>query len=138
MTFLGNSSQTWADDPAAALSDVKAATQQLPAGMPCIFMTTAPTYQKSVVDMRHRAQANLKLAFEKTGNRCSFVDGYTPQTIKANLGVKSHFRRKKNGSVKDPFHPNKAAAKQFFSIQKKQICSAVLHELRGLGGSVAN
>ncbi|WP_371171670.1 SGNH/GDSL hydrolase family protein [Aliiroseovarius sp. 2305UL8-7] len=132
MTFLGNSSQTWADDPAAALSDVKAATEQLPPGMPCIFMTTAPTYQKSVVDMRHRAQANLKRAFDKTGNRCSFVEGYTPQTIKANLGVKSHFRRKKNGSVKDPFHPNKAAAKQFFSIQKQQICNAILHELRGL------
>ena len=132
MTFLGNSSRTWANDPAAALSDVRAATAQLPEGMPCIFMTTAPTYQKSVVDMRSKAQVNLKWAFAETGNRCSFVDGYTSQTIKANLGVKSHFRRKKDGSVKDPFHPNKAAAKQFFSIQRRQLCSAILHEIRAL------
>lgn len=130
MTFLGNSSQTWANSPKAALRDVRAAMGQLPPGLPCIFMTTAPTYQRSVVDMRHRAQVNLKKAFAQTGNRCGFVEGYTPQTIKANLGVKSHFRRRKNGSVKDPFHPNKTAAKRFFALKKNEICRAVLQELR--------
>lgn len=130
MSFLGNSSQTWANDPAAALRDVKAAMDQLPAGLPCVFMTTAPTYQKKVVDMRYRAQKNLQKAFAQTGNRCSFVEGFTEATIRSNLGVKSHFRRKKSGAVKDPFHPNKIAAKKFFELQRAQICNAVLTQLK--------
>lgn len=129
LTFLGNSSGTWANSEKAALRDVQDTIAQLPPDLPCIFMTSAPTYQKKVVDKRLKAQTNIKAAFKKTGNRCSFVDGYTPETIKANLGVRTHFRQRKSGKVKDPFHPNKKAASVFFRLQHSAICAAVAEQL---------
>lgn len=130
LTFLGNSSATWAKDKASAVSDVKAAIEHLPPHIPCVFMTTAPTYQKRVVTQRHKAQAALKAAFAETGNRCSFVEGYTAETIKSNLGVRKHFRQRKSGKVKDPFHPNKRAAKKFFRLRHAAICEAIADVLK--------
>lgn len=130
LTFLGNSSGTWARSKDAAISDVKAAIEHLPAHIPCVFMTTAPTYYKKTVKQRLKAQENLKTAFAETGNRCSFVDGYTPETIKANQGVRRHFRQRKSGKVKDPFHPNKRAAHMFFRLRHAAICKAVATQLK--------
>lgn len=129
LTFLGNSSGTWAKDKQAALKDVKDAIAHLPPHIPCVFMTSAPPYKKRVVDQRRKAQANLKWAFEETGNRCSFVEGFTPETVKANQGVRKHFRQRKSGKVKDPFHPNKRAATLFFRLQHAAICKAVAQQL---------
>lgn len=130
MSFLGNSSKGWANSPKMALNDVQKTMAQLPDDLPCIFMTSAPAYNKETNDMRVRAQINLKKAFQKSGSRCSFVEGLTPKTIAANLGVKSHFRRKKSGAVKDPYHPNKRAAKKFFAIERNAICAAIFTQIR--------
>lgn len=129
MSFLGNSSAGWAKYPDMAMNDVQKTMSQLPEDLPCIFMTTAPSYSKETNDLRVRAQKNLKKAFKKSGSRCSFVEGLTPKTIAANLGNKKHFRLKKSGAVKDPYHPNKKAAKKFFAIERKEICAAIFTQV---------
>ncbi len=129
MSFLGNSAKRWANSPTAAEKDVKRLMAQLPPDLPCIFMTTAPVYKKKIVDLRLRAQKNLSNAFKKTGLRCSFVPGETPETVAANQGNKHYFRLKKNGKVKDPYHPNHAAAKNFFTLEMDQICTAIFDQI---------
>ena len=129
LSFLGNSSKTWANHPKTAMMDVQKTIDQLPADLPCVFITTAPPFTRKSVDLRVKAQENLKRAFGNTGDRCSFVEGLSAKTIAANLGNKRHFRRKKSGTVKDPFHPNKRGAKKFFSLEKSNICTAVFNQL---------
>ncbi|MBO9401327.1 SGNH/GDSL hydrolase family protein [Shimia sp. R9_3] len=129
MTFLGNSAKRWANSPEAAVRDVERLQAQLPADLPCIFMTTAPAYKKKIVDLRLRAQKNLMDAFKTTGLRCSFVPGATPETVAANQGNKDYFRLNKNGMVKDPYHPNAAAAKNFFALEMDQICNAIFDQI---------
>ncbi len=129
LSFLGNSSGTWGKSKEAAVKDVQATIKHLPKDTPCIFMSTAPAYKKKVNDDRLRAQKNIKKAFAETGNRCSFVEGLTPATIAANLGNKKHFRLKKSGAVKDPFHPNKRAARKFFKIEQANICKAIFEQV---------
>lgn len=129
MSFLGNSDKRWAENKAKAKRDIQKTMQQLPPNLPCIFMTTAPVFKKKTIDLRLRAQKNAKEAFRETGSRCTFIEGLTPNTVGASLGNKKHFRLNESGSVKDPFHPNKAAARNFFSIKKKNICNAIFNQL---------
>ncbi|WP_420583559.1 SGNH/GDSL hydrolase family protein [Ruegeria sp.] len=129
MSFLGNSAKRWANDPTAAVRDVERLMTQLPPDMPCIFMTTAPAYKKKIVDLRLRAQENLMNAFKTTGLRCSFVPGATPETVAANQGNKAYFRLNKDGMVKDPYHPNQKAARNFFALEMKQICTAIFDQI---------
>ena len=129
MSFLGNSAKRWAQSEEDAIEDVSAMMAQLPPDMPCIFMTTAPAYRKKTVDLRLKAQENLMKAFEKTGARCSFIPGATPETVLANQGNKHYFRLNKRGLVKDPYHPNARAAKNFFALEMDNICGAVFEQL---------
>ncbi len=129
LSFLGNSARAWAEQPNIAISDVQKAIEQLPDNLPCIYMTTAPPYTQRSVDIRLKAQENLKVAFNRTGDRCTFVEGLNPNTIAANLGNKRHFRLKKSGAVKDPYHPNKRGARKFFSLQKHNLCTALFTQL---------
>ena len=129
MSFLGNSDKRWAESKAKTKRDIQRTMQQLPPNLPCIFMTTAPVFKEETVERRLRAQKNVKAAFSEVGGRCAFVEGLTAQTVKASLGNKRHFRLDESGKVKDPFHPNKAAARNFFSIKKKNICKAVFNQL---------
>ncbi|MEP0944678.1 MAG: hypothetical protein ABJH63_13660 [Rhizobiaceae bacterium] len=129
LSFLGNSAHRWAGNQKSALRDVERTMAQLPADTPCIFMTTAPAYKKKTVDLRYKAQGNIKQAFQKTMSRCTFVEGYTKQTIAANLGNKKHFRLRKSGKVKDPFHPNRSAAEKFLEVKQERICSAIFTQL---------
>ncbi|MGJ8615449.1 MAG: SGNH/GDSL hydrolase family protein [Sulfitobacter sp.] len=129
LSFLGNSARRWANSLDKAIEDVTQMTAQLPPNTPCIFMTTAPSYSKKVTDLRLKAQANIKLAFEKTGAACSFIEGATPETVKANQGNKHYFRLNKAGRVKDPYHPNLKAAKNFFAIEMDDICAAIYNEI---------
>ncbi|WP_170773553.1 SGNH/GDSL hydrolase family protein [Ruegeria lacuscaerulensis] len=129
MSFLGNSAKRWANSPEAAIRDVQRLKSQLPPDLPCIFMTTAPAYKKKIVDLRLRAQENLMKAFETSGLRCSFVPGATPETVAANQGNKEYFRLNKKGLVKDPYHPNEAAAKNFFALEMDQICTAIFTQI---------
>jgi len=132
MTFLGNSSRRWANSLDRAIEDIEKLNGQLPEGMGCIFMTTQPAYRKSIVEMRRKAQENLELAFEVTGSLCSFVSGATEATIASHQGNASFFRRRSNGSVKDPYHPNEEAASVFFDLERDAICSAVFDQLEGV------
>lgn len=129
LSFLGNSAKRWAGDYKNALKDVRKMNAQLPAGVPCIFMTTAPSYSKKITDLRLKAQANIKRAFAETGSQCSFVEGATPETVAANQGNKKYFRLSKSGKVKDPYHPNEKAAKEFFMIAMDDICTAVYDQI---------
>ncbi|KMW57992.1 hypothetical protein AIOL_002960 [Candidatus Rhodobacter oscarellae] len=129
MSFLGNSAQRWANDYQKALRDVRAMNAQLPAGVPCIFMTTAPSYSQKVTALRVKAQTNIGRAFAESNSQCSFIEGATPETIAANQGNKKFFRLNKSGRVKDPYHPNKRAAKAFFTIEMDNICSAIFEQL---------
>ena len=129
MSFLGNSTKRWGESREKALEDVEKLMSQIPEGTPCIFMTTAPPYSKKIVDRRLKAQANIKWAFEQTPGSCTFLEGATSETVAANKGNKSHFRQTKSGRVKDPFHPNERAARQFFKLEMAQICNAIYTEI---------
>lgn len=128
--ILGNASERWAGSEAEALNDVRRTMKDLPADLPCVFMTTAPAYTENVVRQRKQAQDNIEKAFATVGKRCSFVPGYTAATIAANLGNPSNFRQKPDGSVKDPYHPTEDSARQFLSLVKNDFCKAIRTQLQ--------
>lgn len=129
MSFMGNAARRWANSKELALKDVRNTMRQLPNDLPCIFMTTAPAYSKKIVDLRLRAQENLEHAFRESGSRCTFIKGATLETVAANLGNKQYFKLNKSGKVKDPYHPNTTAAKNFFAVEKKSICTAIFKQI---------
>jgi hypothetical protein len=129
MFLLGNATERWAGSPEAAVQDVRSFLADLPAGQPCIFMTSAPPYGEKVVRLRQQAQDNIEAAFAKAGRQCSFVPGFTPETVRENLGNAANFRRKSSGKVKDPYHPTEAAARRFLSLRREALCKAVAAQL---------
>ena len=129
MSFLGNSAQRWANSKKHAVYDVRRMLKQVPPDIPCIFMTTAPSYSEDVTRLRLRAQENLRQAFVETGSRCTFVPGSTPETVAANQGNKHYFRLNEDGMVKDPYHPNQEAAKNFFALEMDGICNAIFEQV---------
>lgn len=129
MSFLGNATSRWGGSREKALADVNAMMEQIPEGTPCIFMTTAPAYSKKITQRRLKAQANIKWAFEEAGAACTFIEGANERTVAANQGNKKFFRLNKSGRVKDPFHPNERAAKNFFAIEMDNICNAIYTEI---------
>jgi hypothetical protein len=129
MFLMGNATKRWAASAADAQQDADAFIADLPAGQPCIFMTSAPTYGEKSVRLRQQAQANIEAAFARTGGRCSFVAGLTPETIRENLGNAANFRRSASGRVKDPLHPTEAAAHRFMALQRDAICAAITAQL---------
>ena len=129
MFFLGNATDRWAGNPADAMEDVRRTMHDLPPDLPCIFMTTAPAYDLATVRIRQRAQANIAAAFESEGRRCTFVEGYTPETIAENRGNSANFRRKPSGKVKDPYHPTEAAARQFLALRRGELCRAITEQM---------
>lgn len=138
MSFLGNSASRWAGNKEAAKKDVVRTMRQIPDDLPCIFMTTAPSFKKKTVDLRWHAQKNVKQAFKEAGSRCSFVEGHTIETVQANLGNKRYFRLNKSGKVKDPFHPNRQAAKKFLSIEMSEICMAIFDQIKSPESNAGN
>ena len=131
LTFLGNAAKRWAESPDLTRRDAQRLAAQLPAGVPCIFMTTAPAYTKKVSMQRLKAQENIKAELDRAGMRCSFVSGITADTVAANQGNKSFFRRNKSGQVKDPYHPNERGARHHLRLVAPQLCEAIFTELRG-------
>jgi hypothetical protein len=130
MFFLGNATERWAKSADDALTDVRRTMRDIPANVPCIFMTTAPGYTEKIVRERQLAQTNIERAFKTAGKQCTFVRGYTPATIAANLGNAANFRRKPDGSVKDPYHPTEDSARQFLSLVKDDFCDAIKTEMK--------
>ncbi len=129
MFFLGNATDRWADSPADAMEDVRRTMRDVPADVPCIFMTTAPAYDQATVRTRLKAQKNIAAAFKQNGMRCTFVEGYTPETIAENRGNPANFRRKPSGKVKDPFHPTEAAARAFLALRRDDLCRAISRQM---------
>jgi hypothetical protein len=129
--MMGNATERWASDPGAALQDVRALMADLPPGQPCIFMTSAPPYKEKAVRERQQAQDNLKAAFAKTRSHCTFVPGFTPETIAENQGNAANFRRGGSGKVKDPYHPTEAGARRFLKLRRGALCAAIGKQLGG-------
>jgi hypothetical protein len=130
MFLMGNAAERWAGSYDFALQDARAFIADLPKGQPCIFMTSAPTYGAKIVSLRQRAQDNIEKAFGSVGG-CTFVPGFTSATIKENQGNAANFRRTPAGKVKDPFHPTRAAARKFLSLQRGALCAAIKAEVSG-------
>ena len=49
-------------------------------------MTTTPSFLKEVNDLRQIAQSNINTAFQESGTRCGFVEGFTADTRAENEG----------------------------------------------------
>lgn len=130
MFLMGNATDRWAESPEAALQDVRSFLADLPQGQPCIFMTSAPPYGEKSVRLRQKAQDNIEAAFAKAGGQCSFVPGFTAETVAENMGNAANFRRHASGKVKDPYHPTEAAATKFMALQRDALCKAVATQLR--------
>ena len=131
LTFLGNATKRWQTQPELAARDVRLTTQQLPKGMPCVFMTTAPAYRPDISAQRFEAQQNLRTAMARQGNRCVFVEGLTPETMAGNHGNKKFFRLRKSGTVKDPYHPNERGARHHLKLVGSELCEAIFTALEG-------
>jgi hypothetical protein len=127
--MLGNAADRWAGSPAAALQDVRALMADLPPGLPCVFMTSAPPHGARHVQLRQRAQDNIARAFADSGARCGFVAGFTPATVAENRGNAANFRRTATGRVKDPFHPTEAAARRFLALRQAALCRAIADQM---------
>ncbi len=123
--ILGNNAKRWANDPQLADVDVMKFIEQTPAHIPCVYMSTLPIHTKRRNTQRLKAQKAIKAAFEKADNRCTFVEILDKQTISLIQGQNKYFKRKKNGKVKDPFHPQKAAARQVYKLKNNEICQAI-------------
>lgn len=132
--FLGNDAHRWAKAPDKAREDVERVAAQLPPDMPCVFMTTAPSYSARVNRLRRQAQESVLQAFEAEGRRCALVAGLTDETVSAMQGMARFYRRRDNGSVKDPYHPLRAGARTWLDLRKDAICHAVAEALDGAGG----
>ena len=128
LAFLGNAAGRW-QSATSARNDWQTAAAQLPAGMPCIVMTTIPSYETGENDRRTRAQANLAAAVSDTGN-CAFVPGFTTATRQAIEGNTAFFRTDAAGKVTDPRHPTAASAARFIDIQTPALCAALTQVLR--------
>lgn len=138
MFLMGNATRRWAASAEDALRDARAFIADLPAGQPCIFMTSAPTYGEDSVRLRQKAQTNIKAAFATVARQCSFVSGLTPETIRENLGNAANFRRTASGRVKDPLHPTEAAAHKFMALRRDALCNALSTQMARQHPSAAN
>ncbi len=128
--FMGNSVGRWANARAKTTRDLRKLKAQLPIDMPCVIMTTAPSYRKRENRVRWRAQAGLRRAVNQVGLRCAFVAGHTRQTVAAMQSNARYYRRYRSGRVKDPYHPNHAGAARFMVLRRQAICSAVIAQMK--------
>ncbi|MEM7406405.1 MAG: hypothetical protein AAF458_13990 [Pseudomonadota bacterium] len=131
LSFLGNAADRWAKHPNLAVRDVERTIAHLPDSLPCVFMTSAPAHLAKENRLRLRAQRNIQAAFEATGNRCSFVPGFTKRTISTNEASPHFFRRKASGAVKDPYHPVGKGPRAFLDARAPALCLAIAAETRG-------
>jgi len=123
--FLGNSAKRWAENEAETEKDAIAAAATIPVGMPCVLITTAPSYRANMNVVRLKGQQKFKHAYEKAEGACSFVEGLTPTTIKANVRNHLHFKHNEEEWVRDPFHPNARGIEHFLKLKTADICNAI-------------
>ncbi|MEM6497819.1 MAG: SGNH/GDSL hydrolase family protein [Pseudomonadota bacterium] len=131
MFFTGNAVHRWANAPKRTGRDVRKLVEQLPAGTPCVFMTTVPSYTKKSNQLRWRSQAGIQKAFEENGSRCAFVPGHTAMTVKTFQNNKRYFKTSKTtGRVKDPYHPTSIGANKFLELRRDALCRAVFDQVK--------
>ncbi|MEP1768222.1 MAG: SGNH/GDSL hydrolase family protein [Sulfitobacter sp.] len=130
LNFLGNAEKRWSESQSVTDTDVRQTLQQLPDGIPCIVLTTAPVFEKTTNDKRMDAQRRLAKALRKAPGRCQLVEGFTPKTRRAIEGKPRFFRRNKDGKVVDPHHPSKAAIKQLIELTSPKLCRAIATVLK--------
>lgn len=128
--FMGNTITRWKNSPKAAARDVQRLMKQLPNETGCVFMTTSPVYRKDHNAERYKAQVNIQAAFEKHGKPCAFVPMLTKQTIAAIQGQSKYFSRRKDGRVKDPYHPLGNAARRLIELRREPLCRAVMQHIK--------
>ncbi len=138
MWFLGNDAGRWAGSDAAAKEDVAAMVAQLPPDVPCVFMTTAPSYRAAENRKRVRAQTHILDAIRMAGDRCAVMPGLTEDTVAALQRMPAFYRRHEDGRVKDPYHPLKSGAKRWLSLRRDAICEAVATALPDDAGDLAD
>ena len=122
--FLGLSTFDWLDR-AKLKRDLSRLEEQLPDETACLFLTTIPTYSVRINRPRRRAQQALAGALAETGSRCGFVAGHTARTLRACEKNRAYFRKRRNGSVKDPYHADAAGARRFLDLRGPAICRGV-------------
>lgn len=130
MFFTGNAVHRWANAPRRTARDVRKLVEQLPAGTPCVFMTTVPSYTKKSNKLRWKSQAGIRKAFEEHGSRCEFVPGHTALTVKTFQNNKRYFKTSKTGRVKDPYHPTSRGANKFLELRRDALCRAVFSQVK--------
>ncbi len=126
--FLGLSTFDWLDRTKLR-DDLDRINAQLPDETACLFLTTIPTYSARINQPRKRAQQNLKRALVETGSRCRVVEGHTPRTISTFENNRSYYRKRRSGTVKDPYHANAPGARRFLDLRGPAICRGVTQAL---------
>ena len=126
--FLGLSTFHWLAE-GKLQRDLQRLDQQLPRETACLFLTTIPTYRASINRPRWRTQARLQAALKETGSRCRFVAGHTRTTLAAFENNPAYYRKRRNGSVRDPYHANAAGARRFLKLRGTAICRGVVQAL---------
>ena len=135
MVFVGgNGAERLAGSTAEAEWDVDQFVANVPKDTACLFMMTAPVFERSQNDVRLAAQANLRAAFARHEGRCTFVEGHTPATRAAIEGQRQFFRQDDKGAVTDPYHANEDAARAFLSLRKRALCWALVRQFRWRSG----
>jgi len=125
LAFLGNAEKRWANDPALAVQDVRRTLDQIPADVPCVFLSTVPVFSKKTNDQRMRAQTNVVNAFRKSGGHCEVVEGFSDETRAVIEGKARFFKRNSAGRVTDPHHPSKAATRMFVDLNREALCNSI-------------
>ena len=128
LAFLGNAADRWANNPRLARLDAQETLAQIPAAVPCVFLTTAPVFEPATNDLRMKAQDNIAQAFR--GSRCRVVRGLTPALRKAVEGEPMYFRQNDLGEVTDPLHPNAEATQMFVTQNTRKLCKAISSALK--------
>ncbi|WP_370400850.1 hypothetical protein [Sulfitobacter sp. JB4-11] len=123
LAFLGNATDRW-QSARTARADWQAADAQLPQDIPCMVMTTIPAFEPAENRRRQSAQENLRAAVLAT-DRCGFVPGLTPATLKAIEARKDNFRTDATGRVTDATHPTAASAARYIQINQPLLCAGL-------------
>lgn len=134
-SFLGRAADRWSKKKNAALVDAAALAAQVPAHIPCISMTTAPTFRPTINALRLKAQIRINAALSAQEPGCRPVDGLTPDTISRLEGHSQFYKTSAQGKVRDPFHPKAEGVRVFLETITPNLCMQIADSLirtRGL------
>lgn len=125
IAMTGKRARFWSKKPELADSDARRLAAQIPVDVPCIYMTTAPTYRKRENDWRTHGQNHFFNALKKHGTTCGLVSGYQPKTIAAFQGNKTYFKTGEDGKVEDAFHSNPTGQEAFLGLVAEDVCGVI-------------